>query len=248
MRCSHHADYLWNLKVRRLWQGRLWWWLPFCQLHRVSVCCRWTCMYIGTHRCVNVYLDLDVFIYIYICIYSCTHGLGLKLQNDLWNFKTIPFPSGRPLELQHFAHKELTFHFTLLFGDSKCHRHAILWSRQHPQYLVLPLFCLFIRSGWDSFCTPLLVLVLGLLSAQKTLALNWTRVQSVLDVKVRIHCRPPRFTATRFRYLKAKKRRKSDEDHGWKRLEGAGSSKPGWLRMVFFKDNLTCRTLQTTNK
>ena len=36
----------------------------------------------------------------------------------------------------------------------------------------------------------------------KTLALNWTRVQSVLDVKVRIHCRPPRFTSTRFSVFK----------------------------------------------
>ena len=65
------------------------------------------------------------------------------------------------------------------------------------------------------------MLVLGLLSAQKTLALNWTRVQSVLDVKVRIHCRPPRFTTTRFRYLKAKKENamKITAGNGWKGLE-----------------------------
>ena len=160
---------------------------------------------------------------------------SLSLQGGHWSFSILHTKS---------------WHFTSLCFLATPSATGMSYFDQDntPQYLVLPLFCLFIRSGWDSFCTPLLVLVLGLLSAQKTLALNWTRVQSVLDVKVRIHCRPPRFTATRFRYLKAKKRRKSDEDHGWKRLEGAGSSKPGSLRMVFSKDNLTCRTLQTTKK
>lgn len=84
---------------------------------------------------------------------------SLSLQGGHWSFSILHTKS---------------WHFTSLCFLATPSATGMSYFDQDktPQYLVLPLFCLFIRSGWDSFCTPLLVPVLGLLSAQKNACLK----------------------------------------------------------------------------